>query len=71
MMPDLLVRGVDDEIVRALGERAAAHGRSPEAEHREILVAALVCPRKRTFAEALASMPEVGTEADFERVLSR
>ena len=27
-MPDLLVRGVDDQIVRALKERAGAHGRS-------------------------------------------
>ena len=69
-MPDLLVRGVDEEIVRALKERAVAHGRSAEAEHREILVAALVRPRKRSFAEVLASMPDVGVGADFERVES-
>jgi antitoxin FitA len=67
-MPDLLVRGVDDEIVRALKERAGAHGRSAEAEHREILTAALARPRRRTSAEVLASMPEVGLDADFERV---
>jgi antitoxin FitA len=69
-MPDLLVRGVDEEIVRALKERAVAHGRSAEAEHREILAAALVRPRKRSFAEVLASMPDVGADADFERVQS-
>jgi antitoxin FitA len=69
-MADLLVRGVDEEIVRALKERAGAHGRSAEAEHREILVAALLRPRKRSFAEVLASMPEAGTDADFERVQS-
>jgi len=69
-MPDLLVRGVDEEIVRALKERAVAHGRSAEAEHREILVAALVRPRKRRFARFLASMPDVGADADFERVQS-
>ena len=69
-MPDLLVRGVDEEIVRALKERAVAHGRSAEAEHREILVAALVHPRKRSFAEVLASIPDVGVDADFERVQS-
>jgi antitoxin FitA len=69
-MPDLLVRGVDEEIVRALKERAVAHGRSAEAEHREILVAALVHPRKRSFADVLASMPDVGADADFERVQS-
>lgn len=69
-MPDLLVRGVDEELVRALKERAVAHGRSAEAEHRAILVAALFRPRKRSFAEVLASMPDVGTDADFERVQS-
>jgi antitoxin FitA len=69
-MPDLLVRGVDEEIVRALKARAVAHGRSAEAEHREILVAALVRPRRQSFAEVLASMPDVGADADFERVQS-
>lgn len=69
-MADLLVRGVDDVLVRALKERAGAHGRSAEAEHREILAAALARPRRRSFAEVLASMPEVGIDADFERVES-
>jgi antitoxin FitA len=69
-MADLLVRGVPEEIVRALKERAGAHGRSAEAEHREILVAALLHPRKRSFAEVLASMPNVGRDEDFERVQS-
>jgi antitoxin FitA len=67
-MPDLLVRRVDDEIVRGLKERAGAHGRSAEAEHRAILAAALAQPRRRIFAEALASMPDVGLDSDFERV---
>jgi plasmid stability protein len=67
-MPDLLVRGVDDEIVRALKERAGAHGRSAEAEHRAILKAALARPSRRTLAEVLASMPDVGIDADFERI---
>jgi antitoxin FitA len=67
-MPDLLVRGVDERLVRALKEQAGAHGRSAEAEHRAILTAALLQPRKRSFAEALASMPNVGLDADFERV---
>jgi plasmid stability protein len=69
-MADLLVRGIDEELVRALKERAGAHGRSAEAEHREILAAALARPRRRSFAEVLASMPEVGVDADFERVAS-
>jgi plasmid stability protein len=67
-MADLLVRDVDEELVRALEERAGAHGRSAEAEHREILAAALIRPRRRSFAEVLAAMPQVGTDADFERV---
>jgi plasmid stability protein len=67
-MTDLLVRGVDEEIVRALKERAGAHGRSAEAEHRAILKAALARPRRRTLAEVLASMPDVGVDADFEPV---
>jgi antitoxin FitA len=67
-MPDLLVRGVDDELVRALKERAGAHGRSAEAEHRAILTAALARPRRRAFPEVLASMPNVGLDEDFERV---
>lgn len=40
-MASLHVRNVDDEIVALLKERAAKHGRSAEAEHREILNAAL------------------------------
>lgn len=67
-MPDLLVRGVDEAIVKALKERAGRHGRSAEAEHRAILAAALLGPRKRSFAEVLAAMPDVGQDTDFERV---
>ena len=66
-MADLLVRGVDDELVRALKERAGAHGRSAEAEHRAILAAALARPRERSFAEVVGAMPEAGEDADFER----
>lgn len=36
-MVQLTVRNVDDEVVRALKQRAARHGRSAEAEHRDIL----------------------------------
>ena len=67
-MTDLLVRGVDVGLVRALKARAGVHGRSAEAEHREILAAALGGPRRRSFAEVLASMPDVGADADFARL---
>lgn len=40
-MAQLLVRELDDEIVRLLKQRAASHGRSAEAEHRAILESAL------------------------------
>ncbi len=69
-MADLLVRGIDDALVKALKERAVAHGRSAEAEHREILAAALQRPRRRSLASVLAAMPNVGEDADFERVES-
>ncbi len=36
-MAQLTVRNVSAQIVRTLKQRAAAHGRSAEAEHREIL----------------------------------
>lgn len=41
-MATLTVRSLDDEIVRRLRIRAAEHGRSAEAEHREILRIALI-----------------------------
>ena len=66
-MADLLVRGVDDDLVQALKKRAGAHGRSQEAELRAILAAALQSPPRRRLAELLASMPEVGVDADFQR----
>ncbi len=67
-MADLLVRGVDDELVKALKRRAFAHGRSAEAEHREILASVLMRPHRRSFAEVLAAMPDVGRNSDFERL---
>ncbi|MDH4405627.1 MAG: DNA-binding protein [Cyanobium sp. D14.bin.5] len=66
-MPDLLVRGVDDDLVQALKKRAGAHGRSQEAELRAILAAALLSPPRRNLAELLAAMPDVGVDADFQR----
>ena len=41
-MGQLTVRNVNEQVIRALRQRAAAHGRSAEAEHREILRAALL-----------------------------
>lgn len=66
-MSKLLVRDLEPDIVKALKQRAAKHGRSAEAEHREILRQALMGPKKRSFAEVLASIPNVGEDSDFER----
>ena len=67
-MAQLLVRNLDDELVQALQVRAASHGRSAEAEHREILRAALLTDRP-DFKTFLESMPGggCGDDADFER----
>lgn len=46
-MGQLLVRGVEDAVIARLKERAAAHGRSVEAEHREILRTTLEDPEER------------------------
>lgn len=67
-MVNLLVRGVDEVLVRALKERAGAYSLSAEAEHRQILEAALSCPKKHSFAELLTAILDVGTDADFQRV---
>jgi plasmid stability protein len=66
MTTNLVVRNVDEDVVFALKQRAAANGRSAEAEHREILKAALLPPRRRSVADVLASMPNVGEDADFD-----
>ncbi len=66
-MTRLLVRNLDPDIVSALKRRAAQHGRSAEAEHREILRNALG-PQKKSFSEVLASIPNVGEDSDFARV---
>jgi antitoxin FitA len=41
-MATLTVRNLEDDVVRRLRIRAAEHGRSAEAEHREILRLALI-----------------------------
>lgn len=67
-MANLIVRAIDASLVQALKQRAAKHGRSAEAEHREILASVLCRPRKRHLAEVLAAVPKVGRDEDFSRV---
>lgn len=67
-MSDLIVRKLEPEIIEALKQRAARNGRSAEMEHRSILREVLLVLKKRSLAEVLAAMPNVGTDTDFERI---
>ena len=67
-MAKLIARNVDAGIIKALKSRAGRHGTSVEAEHRKILAQALLKQRKRSFAQVLAAMPNVGKDSDFKRV---
>ena len=58
-MSNLHVRNVDDEIVLRLKRRAARHGRSAEAEHREILAQALSTEAEPSFGELAAQLREL------------
>lgn len=67
MATNLVVRNVDPAVAAALKLAAATHGRSAEAEHREILRTALCQPARRSFKDVLASMPDVGMDEDFDQ----
>lgn len=66
-MANLVVRNIDESIVKALKARAGQNGVSAEAEHRRILKEALLMPQRKSFAEVIASMPDLGKDSDFER----
>ena len=56
VMPDLILRNVEESLVVALRTLAVQHGRSAEAEHRELLATALSPARRTKIAEVLATM---------------
>ena len=60
----LIVRNLDEDLVQRLKRRAAAHGRSAEEEHRQLLRQVL---RPEGLGEALLAMPNEGADVDFER----
>lgn len=67
-MAQLLVRDIENDVVRELKLRATQHGRSAEEEHREILRGALRQPGPpSSLKEALLGIPQVGEDVDFER----
>jgi antitoxin FitA len=57
-MANLHVRNLDEELVRRLKRRAARHGRSAEAEHREILRQALSQETEMSWEERAARLRE-------------
>ncbi|MBS1893019.1 MAG: DNA-binding protein [Actinobacteria bacterium] len=67
-MAQLLVRGLENDVVRELKLRAARRGTSAEEEHRRILREVLGMKQPpRTLKDLLLEIPEVGEDADFER----
>lgn len=63
-MAQLIVRDLDEDVVRRLKRRAAEQGHSAEEEHRRILRRAL---RDSDLGAHLALIPQAGTDEDFER----
>jgi plasmid stability protein len=70
-MANLWIRGIDQTLYDALIREAEANGRSVEEEQRAILEGALQKVYNRQFVRALMSIPDVGEDADFERVNDR
>jgi antitoxin FitA len=55
-MANLSVRNLDDDLLRRLKRRAARHGRSAEAEVRDILRQALTDEAEMTFEDLAAEL---------------
>jgi plasmid stability protein len=55
-MASISIRNVPDDVHRALRVRAAQHGRSAEAEIREILEKAVKPPKRVRLGDALAAL---------------
>ena len=67
-MAQLLVRNIEGDVVRELKLRAARHGRSAEAEHRQILRDALgQADAPISLKGLLLEIPDAGDDRDFER----
>lgn len=77
-MAQLIVRNIEDAVVRQLRMRAASHGVSMEEEHRRVLRTALLgeVKNRKSFSEMLLSIPkatadESGDLFDRQRDLPR
>jgi len=56
MAGNLHVRNLEDDLIARLKRRAARHGRSAEAEHREILRQALANEEESSFEKLAANL---------------
>jgi plasmid stability protein len=67
-VPQLLVRNVDEFVVKKLRRRAVLHGVSAEEEHRRILREALLLPdeRQQSLMEFLLTDQGVASEVELE-----
>ncbi len=68
-MSQLTVRKVSAQLVRTLKQRAAAHGRSAEAEHREILREALLEGEEDFAVRATALRQRLRSTADSSEII--
>ena len=59
MAGNLRVRNLEDDLIVRLKRRAARHGRSTEAEHREVLRQALSSEVEPSFDELAAQLREM------------
>jgi plasmid stability protein len=68
-MAQLVVRNLEEAVVRKLKQKAAKDGVSMEEEHRRILRSSLMkkSKPKMSFLDFLCTMPNVGDDADFAR----
>lgn len=69
-MANLTVRNVPDEVHRALKVRAAQHGRSTEAEIRDILRAATDSAGRIRLGDELAALGDVLGGVDIDVIRS-
>ena len=68
-MPQLIVRQIEDKVIRKLKARAGLHGVSTEQEHRQILRDVLLdsTSTRLSFKDYLRSLPKDASAAAFER----
>jgi plasmid stability protein len=59
MTKNLHLRNVEDELIAKLKRRAAQHGRTAEAEHREILRQALADEQEPSFDTLAAELRQL------------